>query len=431
MNDIDILQSLNDSLRAHGYVGDTRPAKLVYLALVSTLLPKPVSLVIKGPPGSGKSFALRCGKRYVPADAYEEFHGMSEKALVYMGDELDLKHRGLIIQEAAGLRDGPGRAFIRQLLTEGEIRYATVQSNKDGLKGVELPPVEGPCGLLMTTTANQLHPEDESRMLSYHIDESPERVREALIAAASGKVTEPTEAELEDWHELYWDAQEEVTENGTTVVLPFGPAIAEKMPLSHYRTIRDLEKVISLIQTHALLRYCAGDRELDAEGRVIATLEDYAAVRELVEGILAHGLEVAVPDSVREVVEAVTALASTTDSNGDTMPWDEFQGVSQRRLADLLGRDISVISRNVRKAIEDGYLEDENAGQGRASRLFPGERRLPSGHVLPLPEELEDVERPRNDDAVTDSGDDRSGAMGFEDMVLTADEEDEEGPTPF
>jgi len=163
-----ILQELENNLRAHGYVGDTRPAKLVYLTLVSTLLPEPVSLVIKGPSGSGKSFALRCGKRYVPEDAYEEFHGMSEKAIVYMGDKLDLKHKGLIIQEAAGLRDGQGRAFLRQLLTEGSIRYATVQSNKDGLEGLELPPVEGPCGLLMTTTANSLHPEDESRMLSYH-----------------------------------------------------------------------------------------------------------------------------------------------------------------------------------------------------------------------------------------------------------------------
>ena len=66
-----ILQELENNLRAHGYVGDPRPAKLVYLTLVSTLLPEPVSLVIKGPSGSGKSFALRCGKRYVPEDAYE------------------------------------------------------------------------------------------------------------------------------------------------------------------------------------------------------------------------------------------------------------------------------------------------------------------------------------------------------------------------
>lgn len=418
MNQTNILQALNDNLRKHGYVGDTRPANLVYLALVSTLLPKPVSLVVKGPSGSGKSFALSCGKRYVPADAYEEFHGMSEKALVYMGSKLDLKHRGLIIQEAAGLRDGPGRAFIRQLLTEGEIRYATVQSNKDGrLEGGELPRVEGPCGLLMTTTANSLHPEDESRMLSWHIDESPERIRDALVAAASGKVTKPTEQELEDWHELYWDAQEEVTANGVTVFVPFGPSLAEGVPLSHYRVIRDLEKVTSLIQTHALLHYCAGEREADAEGRVIATLEDYATVRELVEGILAHGLEVAVPDNIREVVEAVTALASTTDANGNAMPWEEFQGVSQIKLAELLERDISVISRNVRKAIDEGYLEDENAGQGRASRLFPGERKLPSGRVLPLPEELGEAKRLESHEP---------DALPFDDLDEEVYDEDEE-----
>ena len=61
--------------------------------------------------------------------------------------------------------------FIRQLLSEGEVRYATVQSTADGIVGKDLPKVEGPAGLIMTTTANALHPEDESRMLSVHIDE--------------------------------------------------------------------------------------------------------------------------------------------------------------------------------------------------------------------------------------------------------------------
>ena len=62
---------------------------------------------------------------------------MSEKALLYAG--LDLKNRFLIIQEAAGLAEGPGRVFMRQLLTEGEVRYVTVQSTSTGLVGKELP----------------------------------------------------------------------------------------------------------------------------------------------------------------------------------------------------------------------------------------------------------------------------------------------------
>ena len=349
-----ILKELEGSLRAHGYVGDPRPAKLVYLTLVSTLLPEPVSLVIKGPSGSGKSFALRCGKRYVPEDAYEEFHGMSEKAIVYMGDKLDLKHKGLIIQEAAGLRDGQGRAFLRQLLTEGSIRYATVQSNKDGLEGLELPPVEGPCGLLMTTTANSLHPEDESRMLSYHIDESPDRVEEALIAIAVGAVTEPTEEELKPWHDLY----RAVKETDRKVAVPFAEEIAKRLPTSHFRIMRDFAKVISLIKAHALLHYCTGHRGRDASGAVIADLRDYRAVRDLVEDTLAQGLEVEVRESVAEVVETVDYLTHEANQRGDVLPPNCYHTASQIDLAEYLGRDGAVISRNVRKAIEDGYLVD-------------------------------------------------------------------------
>ena len=156
-----VLSRLESELRRQGFAGSTDIPKLVFLCLYTRWLEKPVSLVIKGPSGSGKSHALNAALQFVPEEAFEEVSGMSEKALLYQ-EGLDLKHRYLVIGEAAGLANGDGRTFLRQLLSEHKVRYLTVQKISGGqIKGQDLSPIEGPLGLILTTTANALHPEDE------------------------------------------------------------------------------------------------------------------------------------------------------------------------------------------------------------------------------------------------------------------------------
>lgn len=117
------------------------------------------------------------------------------------------------------------------------------------------------------------------------------------------------------------------------------------------------------------------------DGKVIvANLDDYVMVRNLINESLSQGLAVTVPESVRMVVEGVTCL--------DQQDAPFSNGVSQIKLAEHLKRDPSVISRNVSKAIANGYLQNVNPGQGREARLVMGEVELPTGSVLPAPEEL-------------------------------------------
>ncbi|MFN3259737.1 MAG: hypothetical protein ACE37J_04175 [Pikeienuella sp.] len=369
---------MKDCILKHGYVGNTNPAILSYLCIVSALLDNPVSLLIKGASGAGKSFALKAGQRYVPEEAFSEFHAMSEKALAYMGDTLDLKHRTLIIQEAAGWGSGDGRVFLRQLLTEGSIKYATVQSTKAGLEASTLPPVEGPCSVIMTTTSNRLHQEDENRFLSYTVEEGAEYIREVLMAQAMGTVTQPSAEELQPFHDHY----RKLREGRFKVVVPFADQIVALLPARHLRIMRDFPKVLSLIQTVALL-HCF-ERERDQNGAVIATLEDYGVVRSLLEDMLARGLGLSTPDGVKAVVEAVTEM---TSSDGH---WKHgvFETVSQRQVADLLNIDPGVVSRNVKAAVHEGYLIDDNPGQGKTARLKIGETKVSFGSVLPEVQKL-------------------------------------------
>src|SRR3954468_19839037 len=106
---------------------------------------------------------------------------MSDRALAYSDEPL--KHRHLVIYEAAGMAGEFATYLIRSLLSEGRVRYETVEKTKDGLapKVIER---DGPTGLLVTTTALRLHPENETRMLSLTVTDTTEQTASILRALA-------------------------------------------------------------------------------------------------------------------------------------------------------------------------------------------------------------------------------------------------------
>ena len=73
-NEANILAALDAAIVKTGYVGDTRPPKLVFLASHTRFLDRPVSVLIKGPSGCGKSHALSTGLKFIPGHAFEMLH---------------------------------------------------------------------------------------------------------------------------------------------------------------------------------------------------------------------------------------------------------------------------------------------------------------------------------------------------------------------
>ena len=365
-----------------GFAGAADLPKLVFLTLYTGMSERPVSLLIKGPSGAGKSFSLRMGKQFVPNKAYEEFEGMSEKALVYLKG-FNLKHKHLIIGEASGMADGEGRSLLRQLLSEGQVRYATVQNTTNGLRGETLPVLEGPCGLIMTTTATGIHHEDETRMISVNLNESPEQIAEALMVQATGSRGKVEAINTTPWFALY----DYVNSGPKEVLIPFARDIARNLPRSHDRVKRDFPQVLSLISASALMHSCT--RELSETGAVVANRDDYALVYNLVNDALSEGMQMTVTEPLRKLIECVR----------DLQPQDSLlgfeEGVSQSKLAEALKRDLSAVSRLVFKAVKEDYLVDKNPGQGRQSKLVLGDRKISTGSVLPNPKELFEVSEMR------------------------------------
>lgn len=83
---------------------------------------------------------------FSPESAYYCLTAMSERAMVYSTEPL--KHRHLVLYEAAGMGEDASY-FIRSLLSEGQVRYETVERTAGGLKA-RLIEREGPTGLLLT-----------------------------------------------------------------------------------------------------------------------------------------------------------------------------------------------------------------------------------------------------------------------------------------
>src|SRR5580658_9588607 len=130
-----------------------------------------------------------------------------------------LKHRHLVIYEAAGMASDFATYLIRSLLSEGRLRYETVEKTKDGL-APRLIEREGPTGLIVTTTSLRLHPENETRMLSLTITDT--RDQTAAVFRALAQETNRAEIDLTRWQALQtWLA---TGPNG--VVIPFADRLA-------------------------------------------------------------------------------------------------------------------------------------------------------------------------------------------------------------
>jgi hypothetical protein len=362
-HDPNILARFEGAIVACGVVGESRCAKLLFLAVTSRLLSEPVSLAVKGLSSSGKSYTTETVLKFFPKAAYIAMTAMSERALVYMKE--DFEHKTLVIFEAVALREQREKNdsnltayFVRSLLSEGRISYPVTVRDKEGGFTTKTIVKEGPTNVILTTTATQLHGENETRLLSLPTNDTCAQTKAVMRQLAEGNSPAP---DVREWQALQdWLAQAE-----HRVVIPFAGHLAEQIPPVAVRLRRDFKALLRLIDTHAILHQVT--RETDADGRIVAHVDDYYAVRELVADLVSAGVGATVPETVRETVQAVQALARE-------------DGATVREIAIKLALDRSATQRRCQAARERGYLLNLEEKRGRPARYASGD---------PLPEQLD------------------------------------------
>ena len=372
-----ILDRFRAEVRLRGLVGEERNAATLYLVLTSRLLDRQVSAGVKGHSSSGKSYAVETILKFFPADAVIVFTAFSEKALIYSTQEF--KHRTIVIYELTGLREGVEddltSYFVRTLLSEGRIDYeVTTRDKESGGFTTKKIVKEGPTNLLFTTTKTKVHPENETRVLSLHTDDSTEQTARVFLELAN-EMSDASDS-LDEWRQLQaWLAQGE-----HRVTIPYARRLAELIPPVAVRLRRDFGALLALIRAHAVLHQATRNR--DDEGRIVATVDDYTVVRELVADTIAEGVEATVSPTVRETVDAVTACRT------------DMTGVTALAVAHHLHIDKSNASRRLRRAADGGYLTNLEDRRGKPARWIGADALPTDVDLLPHPRNLDGQETP-------------------------------------
>ena len=263
--------------------------------------------------------------------------------------------------------------LIRALLSEGRLRYETVEKTKDGLQS-KLIEREGPTGLLVTTTDARLHPENETRLFSIFVTDTKEQTKNILRSLADdadGQVVD-----LPRWQAF----QTWLGHGSNQVVIPYAKALAELVPGVAVRLRRDFGAVLNLIRAHAVLHQATRDH--DSQGRIVADIEnDYAEVRDLVGDLLSEGVGATVSATVRETVQAVVdVIAERSDS--------ESVEATTAQVSKKLNLDKSAGYRRVQVAVEREYLKNLEDKKGRPARLVIGDPLPDDMDILPTVESL-------------------------------------------
>ncbi len=158
--------------------------------------------------------------------------------------------------------------------------------------------------------------------------------------------------------------------------MPYSGELAALIPPVAVRLRRDFGAVLNLIRAHAILHQAS--RARDGEGRITATLDDYARVRELVADLVSEGIEATVPATVRDTVEALRRLHA-----------EASEPATIAALAEELELDKSSAWRRVRAAMDRGYVKNLEDRKGRPARLVLGDALPDDIEVLPTPERLQ------------------------------------------
>jgi hypothetical protein len=388
-----ILDKFTDAVRTLGVVGEERTAAITYLVLTSRLLERQASLAVKGHSSSGKSFTVEQTVRFLPPEAVVVMTAMSERALVYSTEEYT--HRTLVLYEATALREGVEdnltAYFVRSLLSEGRIEYPVTVRDKDGNFTTRTIVKEGPTNLVVTTTKVQVHAENETRVLSITTDDS--RDQTARVLAALADETDHA-VNLEEWVALQrWLA----AHGERRVTIPYAAELASLVPPVAVRLRRDFGTLLALVRAHAILHQ--QNRKRDPAGRVIASLDDYEAVRDLVEDVIAEGVAATVSPTIRSTVLAVQVL-----TQGAAPPWPD--GAMVKAIADELLLDKSAAYRRIQAAAAGGYIANDEDRRGRPGRWRVADALPVATGLLP---ERDQLQAALDDETAGHTDDDPSG----------------------
>jgi hypothetical protein len=279
-----ILYDMIEFTSRTGIIREFRNRILLFLLSVSRKLEHPISGIGKGDSASGKSHLASAIFKLLPEEDLVEYTRITGAALFYR-DEYSLQHKVFFVREAPG-SEGSEHS-LRTFMTEGDLMLSTVQKDESGKNVTTDMKVRGPVAFYTTTTQVEINPENETRLMQVHADESADttcafhRVS-AWRAQYGGIDANPDEL-------LQWRNFQRVLTNNAEVVVPFAGRLMKGFPSESLRSRRDFGRLLELIKACAYAhqfhreRKPIVDSQMQPKEVIVASIADYAIVKRIVE----------------------------------------------------------------------------------------------------------------------------------------------------
>jgi hypothetical protein len=366
-----LLEEMEALVRDLGMIGESASIRGSYIVASSRLCRRgALCLARRGAAAGGKNYLILKMLMLIPDDAVVHISSGSPMSLIYYGDgnENALAHKVLYIPEAAVLaeRNGvesPLTFMLRTLISEGRLDHLVTVPQASG------PPVgmhirrNGPVVVIVTSARDNIEEEMMTRLVVLDADETGDQTKGVLAGVLRDDIQRVSEQLIGPWLDFQRWLEKDAPYD---VVIPFRAAIlaafnelwdgTRTVPL---RIRRDVNALIIAIETSAILH--RAQREKDAMGRIVATLDDYAHAHDAFDAGLATLYQTKIPETALAVVMAAEALGATKE-----------QGVKitvsalMKRLG-INGR--SVANSRLWDAEDRGFLNlvDLGKGHGRTS----------------------------------------------------------------
>lgn len=362
-----LLERVRAHMRESGYAGDTNTPLLVYLAMTSRLLDRPINLALVAPSAAGKNRAIDAALELIPPESVHVEKAGSARALIYT--EETFEHRVIVVAEADSIpNEGSAASAVRSIAEDNHMTYDVVESNpKTGQSRTRRITKPGPTGLI-TTSTKSVSQQLGTRMLEVSMRDDEEQTRSILRAHARSVLPHNDAKSLPEdllavqcWLEYGGERR---------VIVPFAEILAELVPAKAVRMRRDFRQLLMCVEAVALLHQC--QRERSTDGSIIATIADYSIARDLLSPVFQAITSEGLTQVIRETVEAVPPEGETTLAN----------------MAKRLSLAKSTASYRVGRAIGGGWLTNEETRKGHPARLRRGAEMPEDVSALPSPQRV-------------------------------------------
>ncbi|MCL4205539.1 MAG: hypothetical protein KJ000_23910 [Pirellulaceae bacterium] len=288
-----LLRQVIDDVNALGVAGERELVATVYLIGVSRLLDNPLAAIVQGHTSSGKSFVIDTAARCFPPEAVLQATQLTPQALFYMPPG-SLRHKFVIVGERSRLEDddtAEATRALREMLSAG--RLSKLLPVKDGARLItELVQQDGPIAYIESTTLTTIFEEDLNRCLLVATDDRQEQTRRVVEKVAE-RFSGASGGDLERIVLRHHAAQRMLQQR--PVIVPFAKSLGELFGSDRVEVRRAFPRLLGAVQAVALLHQ--RQRQLDGDGRIIATADDYQIARRLLAKPFSRQLGGGISDS--------------------------------------------------------------------------------------------------------------------------------------